>query len=157
MQTKIYMILNSFMMMLTFSGCNTNRVSLVEQGLVKVTKQVSEKIDILWTDVYQQDGQTWVYGVLKQRFPSPSAIRTHVDIQVLNSDGSIQYETATEDVFVPRNRIGKGLDWKRFRVRLPEKLLEGSQISMTVHSGSHSTSKAMKQGGFRRQSILWIF
>ncbi len=53
MQTKVYIILSLSKMMLTFSGCNTNRVSLVEQGLVLFAKQPSEKIDILWTDVYQ--------------------------------------------------------------------------------------------------------
>ena len=133
----ILMMAGISLVTLVLSGCSSNRISLADQGLVSVEKHGSEKVKILWTDVYQQDGQTWLYGVLKQRFPSPSAIRTHVDIQVLNSDGAIQYETATEDVLVPRNRIGKGLDWKRFRVRLPEKLLEGSQISMTVHSSSH--------------------
>lgn len=61
-----------------------------------------------------------------------------MDIQALNPDGSIQYETITDDLFVPRNRVGKGPDWKRFRMRLPEKLLEGSQVRMTVHSGSHN-------------------
>ena len=124
------------MMMLIFSGCNTNRVSLVEQGLVLVAKQPSEKIDILWTDVYKQDGQTWVYGVLKQRGSGTSAIKTHIDIQVSALDGSVYCEAISEDIYVPRNRVGKGIDWKRFKVRLPEELLDGSQISMTVHSGS---------------------
>ncbi len=48
------------------------------------------------------------------------------------------YETISEDIYVPRNRVGKGIDWKRFKVRLPDKLLIDSQISMTIHSGSHN-------------------
>jgi len=111
---------------LTLTGCSANRVSLADQGLVSVEKQDSEKVKILWTDVYQQDGQTWAYGVLKQRASSLSAIKTHVDIQVLNSDGSIQYETITDDLFVPRNRVGKGPDWKKFRVQLPDELPKDS-------------------------------
>ncbi|MHC4122850.1 MAG: hypothetical protein ACYSSI_04690 [Planctomycetota bacterium] len=137
MQTKIYMILSLSTVILTFLGCNTNRVSLVKQGQVLVAKQPSEKIDILWTDVYQQNGQTWVYGVLKQRALNSSAIKTHVDIQVLNPDGSIQYETVTEDLFVPCHRVGKSPNWKKFRVQLPDELLKDSQISMMVHSNSH--------------------
>lgn len=122
---------------LTLSGCSANRVSLAGQGLVSVEKRDSKKVKILWPDVYQQDDRTWAYGVLKQRAPSSRAIKTHVDIQVLNSDGSIQYETRTEDLFVPHKRVGRGPDWKRFKVQLPDKLPKNSQISMTVHSGSH--------------------
>ncbi len=135
---KTLRVAGIFLVTLVLSGCSANRVSLAEQSLVSVEKQGSEKIDILWTDVYQQDGQTWVYGVLKQRASNSSAIKTHVDIQALNPDGSIQYEIITDDLFVPRNRVGKGPDWKRFRMQLPGKLLEGSQVRMTVHSGSHN-------------------
>jgi len=127
---------------LILAGCSANRVSLADQGLVSVEKQNSKKVKILWTDVYEQDGHTWVYGVLKQYGISTSSIKTHVDIQVLNSDGSIQYETITDELFVPRNRVGKGPDWKRFRVQLPNKLPKDSQINMTVHSGSHEKSDA---------------
>ena len=124
----------------TLSGCSSDRVSLVEQGLVSVEKQNSEKVDILWTDVYEQDGQTWAYGVLQQRRPAPGVIRGHVDIQVLNSDGTVQYETVTEDMYIPRNRVGKGPDWKRFKSQLPEKLPKGSQVCMKVHSTLDSSS-----------------
>ena len=122
---------------LILAGCSANRVSLADKGLVSVEKQDSEKVKILWTDVYEQDGQTWIYGVLKQRGNNPSAIKTHVDIQVLNTDGSTQYETKTDNIFMPRNRVGKGADWKRFRVQLPDELPKYFQISMKVHSGIH--------------------
>ena len=87
-------------------------------------------------------GQTWAYGILKQYGIGTSSIKTHVDIQVFNPDGSIQYETITDELFVPRNRVGKGPDWKRFRVQIPNKLPKDSQINMTVHSGSHEKSDA---------------
>lgn len=122
---------------LTLSGCSANRVSLADQGLVSVEQQDSEKVKILWTDVYQQDGQTWVYGVLKQRRSGTSSIKTHVDIKVSTKDGSVYYETISEDIYVPRNRVGKGVDWMRFRVHLPEELPEGSQIKMIAHAGKH--------------------
>lgn len=122
---------------LTLAGCSSNRVSLAEQGLVSVEKQNSEKVKILWTDVYRQDGQTWVCGVLKQQSSKPSAIKTHVDILISAPDGSKYYEVISEDVYVPRNRVGKGLNWKKFREKLPLELPKDSRISMTVHSGSH--------------------
>ena len=54
-----------------------------------------------------------------------------------STDGSIEYETVSRDLYVPRNRVGKGLEWKRFKVQLPNELSKDSRICMTVHSGSH--------------------
>ena len=125
---------------LMLAGCSANRISLAEKGLVSVEKQDSEKVKILWTDVYEQDGQTWVYGVLKQRGYTSSSTKTHVDIQILDTDGLVHYEVISKDMYVPQNRIGKGIDWKRFRVQLPDALPKDSQIKMTVHGGSHEKS-----------------
>lgn len=73
------------MLVSVVSGCAVNRISLVETNQVTVAGQDSEKIEILWTDVYQKDGDTWAYGVLKQRGYHPSLpIKTHVDVQVLS-------------------------------------------------------------------------
>jgi hypothetical protein len=118
-------------------GCVTNRVNLSDEGLVSVEKQDGEKIKILWTDIYQKDGQTWAYGVLEQRGYHPSAIKTHVDIQVLSKEGSVYYETFSEDVYVPPLRARKGPNWIRFRTPLAGKISEGVKISMAVHSGIH--------------------
>ncbi|MBM3435750.1 MAG: hypothetical protein FJY07_05980 [Bacteroidetes bacterium] len=137
MRNKILGLITLSVVAAIISGCATNQTSLADKGLVSVKKHDNEKVRILCTDIYQQDGQTWAYGVLKQRGISSSAIKTHVDIQVLNSGGSIQYETITDDLFVPRNRVGRGTDWKRFRVQLPDELPKDSQIKMTVHSGRH--------------------
>lgn len=130
----------------SITGCATNRVSLVDTNQVIVAKQDSEKIKILWTDVYQKDGQTWAYGVLEQRGYGPSMpIKTHVDVQVLSEDGSVCYETFSEDVNVPRNRVGKGPDWKRFRVQLPIEISEGSKVFMSVHFGQHKENSAFTE------------
>jgi len=142
MRNRILGLIALNIMVAIISSCATNRISLADKGLVSVNKHDSEKVRILWTGVYQQDGQTWAYGILKQRGTSHSAIRTHVDIQVLNSDGSVYYKTLSGDMYVPRNRVGKGPDWKRFGVQLPDELPKDSQINMTVHSGSHEESDA---------------
>ena len=134
-------------LVMSVPGCAANRVSLVDTHQVTVARQDSEKIEILWTDIYQKDGHTWAYGVLKQRGYHPSApIKTHVDVQVLTEDGSIQFETFSEDFHVPRNRVGKGPDWKRFRVQLLPEISEGSKIAITVHVGKHmENSVSMKR------------
>ena len=141
MRNKILGLITLSVMAAIISGCATNQTSLADKGIVSVKKHDSDKVRILWTDVYQQDSQTWAYGVLKQRGTSPSVIRTHVDIQVLNSDGSVYYEILSRDVYVPRNRVGKGPDWKRFRVQLPDELPKDSRISMTVHSAGTLTPR----------------
>jgi hypothetical protein len=134
-------------LLISIPGCATNRVSLVDTNQVTVANQGSEKIRILWTDIYQKDGQTWAYGVLKQRgYYASAPIKTHIDVQVLSEDGSVRYETFSEDIYVPRNRVGKGPDWKRFRVKLGENIQEGSNVLMKVHSGKNGNClKEMKR------------
>ena len=117
------------------SGCSTSRVSLSDRSIVSVEKQDSEKIKILWTDIYQEEGKTWVYGVFKQPSTTGGTIKTHLDIQLMAPDGDVQYETVSKEIYVPRNRIGKGPDWKRFRVKLGMDIQEGSKVLIKVHSG----------------------
>lgn len=126
---------------LVLSGCSGSRISLADKGLVSVEKQHSPAVRILWTDVYQQNGHIYVYGVLEQTGRGTASIRTHVDIQVLNPDGDSAYETITEDVLLPRIRAGKGPHWRRFIAQLPEKLSEGSKVLMMVHTGRHEQTK----------------
>jgi hypothetical protein len=137
MKRQVFSFMVAGVLGFIFSGCAAKQVSLIEKNQVTVEKQGSEKVSILWTDVYQQDGQVWAYGVLEQQGMGTGAVKTHVDIRVVAPDGSVTYETTSEDIYVPCNRIGKGIHWKRFKSQLPEKLLDGSQITMTVHSGNH--------------------
>ena len=125
------------------SGCSTSRVSLSGRSIVSVEKQDSEKIKILWTDLYQEEGQTWVYGVLRQHSTTGGTIKTHLDIQILDPDGDVQYETTSKELYVPRNRIGKGPDWKRFRVKLGVDIQEGSKAFIKVHSENDECFKEM--------------
>lgn len=131
------MILATVATSLLFSGCSSNRVSLAEERIVSVSTQDSKNVNVLWTDVYEDAGRTWIYGVLKQQGSSSGAIKTHVDVQVLAPDGSVSWEMISDDVYVPRPRVGKGIDWTKFTVPLPARPAEGSQITLTVHSGCH--------------------
>jgi hypothetical protein len=132
-------------LMVFVSGCAVNRVSLVDTHQVSVARQDSEKIKILWTDIYQKDGQTWAYGVLKQSSSVGGTLKAHVDVQVVSPDGSLQYETISKELYVPRKRIGR-MDWKRFRVQLPTEISEGSNISITVHVGKHTENSVSMEG-----------
>lgn len=48
------------------SGCSS-RNSLVEQGIASIETKPSKNIKILWTDVYKDDENIIVYGVVRRR------------------------------------------------------------------------------------------
>jgi hypothetical protein len=64
-------------------------------------------------------------------------VKAHVDITIRAEDGSIRQEFRSDDVYVPRRHVGKGPDWKRFKVRVPHGIAKGSAVSTLVHSGCH--------------------
>jgi len=119
------------------SGCATNRINLADENSIAVVNQDGEIVKVLWADVYHQDGRTWVSGVLKQNGLSRSSVKRHVDIQVLSVDGSVRYETFSDDVDVPRRRIGRGPGWGRFKTNLDIDVLPGSTVTVRIHSGAH--------------------
>lgn len=125
------------LVVLMISGCSSGRFSLVDQGLVSVENQASEKVEILWTDVYREGDETIIYGALQQRGQRMYPVKAHVDITVRAEDGSIRQELRSDDIDIPRRRVGKGPDWKRFKVRVPHCIAKGSAVNMVVHSGSH--------------------
>ncbi len=118
-------------------GCAANRVDLVDKGMVSVETVPSKRIDILWIDVYRQGDDSIIYGVLQQRGQRMCPVKAHVDITIRAEDGSIRQELRSDDVYVPRHRVGKGPDWKRFKVRVPHGIAKGSAVSTVVHSGCH--------------------
>ena len=125
-------------MTIAVSGCNTNRTDLVDKGIVSVETSPSKKVKILWTRVYQDGEDFVVYGVVQRRNHTSYPIRTHVDITILAGDGTIRHDTRTRDIYVSRRRPGKGINWTRFRVRLPGTPAEGSRVNMVVHSALHN-------------------
>ncbi len=120
------------------SGCAANRIDLVDKGIVSVETAPSKKVKILWTRVYQDGEDFVVYGVLQRRSHTSYPIRTHVDVTILAGDGTIRHEARTPDIYVSRRRPGKGINWTRFRMRLPGTLAEGSRVNMAVHSALHN-------------------
>jgi hypothetical protein len=129
----ILIIIEIYFAVIFVSGCSSNRISLTDQGLISIDKHDSEKIKILWSEVYQQDGQTWACGVLKPQTLNP--VQAHVDIKIFNADGSIQYETRTEDILIAGDCNCKSPKLEKFRVPLPDNLSRDTRISMTLHSG----------------------
>jgi hypothetical protein len=121
----------------TISGCATNRIDLADKGIVSVETVPSKRVNILWTDVYQDGEDILVYGVVQRLSHTSYPIKTHVDITILSPDGMVLQEARTPDIYVPRRIPGKGISWERFQVRFPDIPPQGSRVNMVVHGGKH--------------------
>ena len=123
------------------NGCATNRVDLVDSGVLTLEKQAAEKVYIAWSDAYEDGDGFVVTGVLKRRDTVGLPIETHVDITIQSPDGTIIETSRSSDVHVPRRIIGRGQSLQRFRVRFPTIPAEGSKVSIVTHSGSHNNTE----------------
>ncbi len=134
--SAITVALSCGMFVSIISGCSTNRVSLVDQGIVTVKTVPSEKVSILWADVYRDGKDVVVYGVVQRRSYTNYPMKRHVDVTISSPDGTILQEARTPDIYVPSHRPGKTVDWKRFEVRFPD-IPQDSKVQMVVHSRRH--------------------
>ncbi len=142
MKRKVSGLIGLSMSATIISGCVTNRISLADEGLVWVETVPSKKVKILWTDVYEDGNDVVVYGVLRRIGHSSFPFNIHVDVTVFSPDGKVLYENRTQEIGVPRRVVGKGVDWKRFEVRFPEQIPEGSSIRAVCHADPHNDEKS---------------
>ena len=126
---------------IVISGCTTDRVDLVDAGVLSLEQHTTGKVYIAWSDAYEDGDGFVVTGVLRQRNTVGLPIKSHVDITIQSSDGTIIDESRSSDVHVPRRIIGRGQSLQRFRVRFPSIPAEGSKASIVVHSGSHNNTE----------------
>ncbi|MHC4159692.1 MAG: hypothetical protein ACYSSO_11520 [Planctomycetota bacterium] len=135
------MILVIFVLSFGFlNGCATNRVDLVDSGVLTLEKQETGKVYIVWSDAYEDGDGFVVTGVLRRRDTVGLPIKTHVDITIQSPDGTIIDESRSSDVHVPRRIIGRGQSLQRFKVRFPKIPPQGSLVRLVSHSGLHNNS-----------------
>lgn len=136
---------------LALSGCSVPGENLSKKGLVTVERVSSQKVDILWADVYRIDEGLRVRGVVRQRSYSSQPLLIHVDAAVLSSGGEALKEATGRDVWVPRRRVGKGFNYGDFEIRLPIAPPEGSTVKLVCHAGPRDIHSA---SGYRPESEL---
>ncbi|MHC5082558.1 MAG: hypothetical protein ACYTET_01270 [Planctomycetota bacterium] len=136
-QKSTMLTIVAVLMAAILTGCSSSQMSKLDEHEIVIEKQDSSNVKILWADVYQQDGQMYAAGILKQPATNTRTIKTHVDIQIVSADGSVQSEIISGDLIVPANSFSKGLSWKRFKVPLSGELPKGATVNIVVHSGSH--------------------
>ena len=131
------------MLAVVISGCATNRVNLVDSGVLSLEQHSTGKVYIAWSDAYEDgDGDGFVVtGVLRRRDTVGLPVKIHVDITIQSPDGTIIDESHSSDVNVPRRIIGRGQSPQRFMVRFSSIPAEGSKVSIVTHSGLHNNTE----------------
>ncbi len=120
------------------SGCATNRVDLVDSGVLTLAQHTTGKVYIAWSGAYEQDDGFVITGVLRRRDHVGLPIKTHVDVTILSADGTILDEARSSDVCVSRRITGRSyLSFERFKVRFQNVPAKGSSVRLVSHSGQH--------------------
>jgi hypothetical protein len=64
-------------------------------------------------------------------------LKSHIDEIIYFVEGTILQEGHTKAIYVPGRRVGKGINWERFRLQFPGLPPEGAKIKMVVEHGEH--------------------
>ncbi len=110
----------------------SNRIDLVDQGVVSLEQQHSKKVRIAWGNVKQDGEDIIVSGALMRRAITSYPIWRHVKITVLAPDGTVLQEARTSNIKVPRRVPGRGFNTKRFEVRLAGIPPRGSLVRISL-------------------------
>ena len=122
-------------------GCATDRVDLVDTGVLRLEQHSTGKVYIAWSNAYEDGDGFVVTGVLRRRDTIGLPIKAHVDITIQSPDGKVLNEGRSSDIYVPRRIIGRGQTLQRFRVRFPNIPTKGTKVSIVAHSGSHNNTE----------------
>ena len=140
MKKKVLSLVNATVfgiLTIVISGCATNRIDLVDSGVLSLEQHTTGKVYIAWSDAYKNGDGFVVTGVLKRRGTIGMPIKAHVDVTVLSPDGKVLDEARSSDVYVPRRITGRGQSLKRFRVSFSNIPPQGSSVRLVSHSGLH--------------------
>lgn len=122
--------------LLALAGCASLGENISQEGKVAVERVPSAKVDILRADVYQQEENVAVRGVLQRHNHTTEPLQVHIDATILSGDGRVLTETIGRDVWVPRRSPGKGFQSNEFDLPLPVTPPEGSTLKLVCHAGS---------------------
>ncbi|MHC4487811.1 MAG: hypothetical protein ACYS9C_02565 [Planctomycetota bacterium] len=128
-------ILGFSLLPVPISSCATDRVDLVDTGVLSLEQHTTGNIYIIWSDAYEDGDGFVVTGVFRRRDTVGLPIKVHVDVTILSLGGKVLDEGRSSDIYIPRHIVCRGKSFKRFKVRFPNIPAEGSKASIVVHSG----------------------
>jgi hypothetical protein len=136
--SSVFISLSFIIIASVFSGCGTNKVDLVDAGVITMNKTATGKVYVAWSSAREVEDGFEVTGVLRRSDSVGLPIMAYVDVTVVSPDGRIIESARSDAVYVPRRRIGRGQSMQRFKVKLPEIPPQGSSVRLVSHSGSHN-------------------
>ena len=75
------------MLTVVISGCATNRVDIIDAGVLSLDQHAAGKVYIAWSDAYEDGDGFVVNGVLRRRDTVGLPIKAYVDITIQSPDG----------------------------------------------------------------------
>ena len=115
------------------SGCATTNVDLVKTGVVTVTPLSSKNNRVQSANVYTSNGNLIVSGRVKNTPPFGASKLGHVDITIINPDGSILTRTTAPSRH--RHRARNDNRPSPYSVKIPLVPPKGSKIQVRYHAG----------------------
>jgi hypothetical protein len=134
---RLFMML-LFSFLVVAGGCATHRINLTDTGHVTIENRSPGKVQILWSHAYEASGQFVVKGVLKRRDRGATPIPAHVHVLVLSQANRIAQSLESAELYVRRNKTGKGNNWKRFKVCSEQMPSPYSRLFVVAHTHNES-------------------
>lgn len=119
--------------LLITGGC-TPSTNLTKEGRITLTNHSTGKVKILWSQANASDGQLVVSGTLKRLDRAAPPLRVHIHALEINPDKEIVQSLKSDHIYVPRRRVARGPDWKRFELRSSTLPQPDAQLRLIVHS-----------------------
>jgi hypothetical protein len=116
-------------------GCASNRIDLVDNGMVTVETIDSKPVSVSRASVYQDGADLVISGTVKRQYHTVIADRGHIDIIVLAPDGA----ALTRMCGHYKPRLSRKKRAAHFTARLPLPLQRGSVVRIVHHSGHHGS------------------
>ena len=79
---KLVAVMVLGLLTVVISGCATDRVDLVDAGVLNLEQHTTGKVYIAWSDAYEDGDGFVVTGVLRRRDTVGLPIKSHVDITI---------------------------------------------------------------------------
>jgi hypothetical protein len=128
-------------------GCESSRISLTKNGVVKLEPRAEGKVRIAWSDAYTDAEGFTVTGVVRREDTTGGPIPVSVQVTVLAPDGSTWGEAVSHELYVPRRMVSRAQGFERFRVHFPGLPPEGSSIRIVPCGRPRSGPRVFAYGG----------
>ena len=121
------------------SSCSAaNRTNLVKSGVVNIEKERTGKAYIAWSSAYEENGELVIIGSLRRSDRVGSSIKTHVDVEIVSANGTVQSKARSSAIAVSKRIKGRSYQgFERFEIRMAGVPAKGSVIRLVSHSGRH--------------------